>query len=124
MRAGDERREWLFAAGLPVGRLLAWLLLAGTWPAPATKPQGSVRTRPSPQGEARVGRHAMAEDDDTQADSGRHHVGSPEATVSVAALLADALDEGRRCGWRGQSMTLMTFRQLTLATSIRRRFCR
>jgi hypothetical protein len=94
--------EWLLAAGVAgaVG-LLAWVLLVGTWPAPTAKPRGSIRVRPDPQGEARVGRHAMAEDDDTQADSGRHHVGNPEATVSVAALLADALHEGRalRLAW-------------------------
>jgi len=48
-----------------------------------------------------MGRHALIEDDDTVPVGGRHCLGRPGATVSVAGLLADALYEQRtlRAAW-------------------------
>jgi hypothetical protein len=90
--------SWLIAGAVAVAMgLLSWLLLASTWPTPPK----SVRRRgqAEPQADIAMGRHALIEDEDTEPVGGRHRLGSPGATVSVAGLLADALHEQRVRQW-------------------------
>jgi hypothetical protein len=87
--------SWLIAGTVTVTMgLLTWLLLASTWPTPSPK---SARRRGQAElrADTAMGRHALIEEDDTEPIGGRHRLGSPNATVSVAVLLADALHEQR-----------------------------
>lgn len=94
MTVPDERHE-LADRGDGRGGMgsLSWLLLASTWPTPPRAPRRCVGAER--QADFAMGRHALIEDDDTEPLGGRHCLGSPNATVSVAGLLTDALHEQR-----------------------------
>jgi hypothetical protein len=87
--------NWLIAGTVTAAMaLLSWSLLASTWP--ATPPRAARRRgQAEPQADISMGRHALTQDDDMEPDGGRHRLGRPGATVSVAGLLADALHEQR-----------------------------